>query len=56
VLFVGLAALTAQTRSDATRAALAGTASLALLLLWPAAGALGAIAVAVAVSSLVKAP
>jgi predicted branched-subunit amino acid permease len=55
VLFVGLAALTAQTRSDATRAVLAGTASVALLLLWPAAGALGAIAVAVAVSSVVKA-
>ena len=56
VLFVGLAALTAQTRSDATRAVLAGMASVALLLLWPAAGAIGAIAVAVAVSSVVKAP
>lgn len=56
VLFVGLAALTSQTRSDTGRAALAGAASIVLLLAWPAAGALGAIAVAVGVSSVVTAP
>lgn len=56
VLFVGLAALTAQTRSDAARAVLAGSASVGLLLMWPAAGALGAIAVAVVVSCVVRSP
>lgn len=50
VLFVGLAALTARTRSDATRAGIAGGASIVLLLVWPGAGALGAIGVAVLVS------
>lgn len=56
VLFVGLAALTAATRPDATRALLAGGAALALLLAWPGAGALGVIAVAVAVATVVPAP
>lgn len=52
VLFVGLAALTTRTRSDLARAAVAGGVSLALLALVPAAGALGAIAVAVAVAAV----
>lgn len=56
VLFVGLAALTARTRSDTVRALLAGLIGLALLLVVPSAGALGAIAVAVAVASVVRAP
>jgi predicted branched-subunit amino acid permease len=56
VLFVGLAALTAVTRSDAVRALLAGAGSLGLLLAWPAAGALGAIAVALLVATLVSTP
>lgn len=55
VLFVGLAALTVSTRSDAARALLAGGAGLGLLLAWPGAGALGAIAVAVAVAAVVPA-
>lgn len=50
VLFVGLAALTAASRSDGVRAMLAGVASLGLLLAWPEAGALGVIGVAIAVS------
>jgi predicted branched-subunit amino acid permease len=54
VLFVGLAALTAATGSDAVRGVLAGAAAVALLLVWPGAGALGAIAVAIAVSALVR--
>ncbi len=56
VLFVGLAALTAVSRSDGVRAVFAGVASVGLLLVWPAAGALGAIAVAVIVSLVVRAP
>lgn len=55
VLFVGLAALVASTRADAGRAVLAGVAALALLLVWPGAGALGAIAVALAVAAVVPA-
>jgi predicted branched-subunit amino acid permease len=54
VLFVGLAALTAASRSDGVRALLAGAASLGLLLAWPEAGALGAIAVAIFVTCAVK--
>lgn len=50
VLFVGLAALTAATRADGVRALAAGAAALVLLVAWPGAGAVGAIAVAVAVS------
>jgi predicted branched-subunit amino acid permease len=56
VLFVGLAALTASTRRDGVRALLAGGASLGLLVAWPDAGALGVIAVAVAVTVVVAAP
>lgn len=56
VLFVGLAALTTSTRSDAARALLAGGVSLGVLLAWPGAGAIGAIAVAVAVAALVRTP
>jgi predicted branched-subunit amino acid permease len=56
VLFVGLAALTTVTRADSARALLAGAASLGLLLAWPGAGALGAIAVAIAVAAVVPAP
>jgi predicted branched-subunit amino acid permease len=55
VLFVGLAALTATTRNDVIRALLAGSASLGVLVLWPAAGALGALAVAIAVATIVPA-
>lgn len=46
VLFVGLAALTARGRSDAYRAVASGLSSIALLVAWPAAGALGCMAVA----------
>lgn len=56
VLFIGLAALTTATRSDTVRALLAGGVALGLLLVWPGAGALGAIAVAVAVATVVPAP
>jgi predicted branched-subunit amino acid permease len=56
VLFVGLAALTTVTHADTARALLAGAASLGLLLAWPGAGALGAIAVAIAVAAMVPAP
>jgi predicted branched-subunit amino acid permease len=52
VLFVGLAALTATTRSDTVRAVLAGGAALGLLLVWPGAGALGAITVAIAAAAV----
>ena len=52
VLFVGLAALTAATRSDVARALLAGGLALGLLLVWPGAGALGAIAVAIVVTAV----
>jgi predicted branched-subunit amino acid permease len=55
VLFVGLAALTVGSRSDAARAVVAGGASVGLLLAWPAAGALGVMGVAVVVSLLVRA-
>lgn len=55
VLFVGLAALTARTRSDAMRALLAGGAAVALLVVWPGAGALGAIGVAIVVAAGVPA-
>lgn len=51
VLFVGLAGLTTTTRADARRALVAGAAALALLLVWPGAGALGAIGVALAVAA-----
>jgi predicted branched-subunit amino acid permease len=53
VLFVGLAALTVRVRADAGRALVAGAASFGLLLAWPEAGVLGAIAVAVIVASSV---
>lgn len=56
VLFVGLAALTTTTRSDVARALLAGLCSLGLLLAWPAAGALGAIAVALVAAAIVPSP
>lgn len=55
VLFVGLAALTARTRPDAMRALLAGGAAVALLVVWPGAGALGAIGVAIVVAAGVAA-
>jgi predicted branched-subunit amino acid permease len=51
VLFIGLAAVTAAHRSDAARAIVASGASLVLLLAWPGAGMLGALAVAVAVAT-----
>jgi predicted branched-subunit amino acid permease len=54
VLFVGLCALTATTRSDVGRAVLAAAACVGLLLVVPGAGALGAIAVAVVVSLVVR--
>lgn len=56
VLFIGLAALTTATRSDTVRALLAGGVALGLLLVWPGAGALGAIAVAIAIATVVPAP
>lgn len=49
VLFVGLAALTSRSAADVRRTLLAGGASLALLTIWPEGGALGCMAVAVAV-------
>lgn len=52
VLFVGLAALAARSRADATRSLIAGVAALALLVAVPSAGAAAAIAVAVAVATL----
>lgn len=52
VLFVGLAALTARTRGDGVRAAMAAVVTLGLLLAWPALGALGAVAVAAAVAAV----
>jgi len=51
VLFIGLAALTATSRADRIRAVAAGIGAGALLLVWPAAGALGAITVAIAVAA-----
>jgi predicted branched-subunit amino acid permease len=54
VLFVGLSALTSTTRSDVGRAVLAGSASLGFLVVWPSSGALGAIAIAVVVSCVVR--
>ncbi|MGH8929210.1 MAG: AzlC family ABC transporter permease [Egibacteraceae bacterium] len=56
VLFVGLAALTVATRADIMRALLAGGAALVLLLAWPGAGALGAIAVAITVAAVLPNP
>ena len=52
MLLMGLAALTAATRSDATRALLAGGLALGLLLIWPGAGALGVIVVAIVVAAV----
>jgi branched chain amino acid efflux pump len=51
VLFVGLAAVTARTRADASRAIVAGLAATSVLLAAPGAGVLGAVAVAMAVAS-----
>lgn len=56
VLFVGLAALTTGSRVDALRALLAGGASISLLLVWPGAGVLGVLLVAVAVAGTVSRP
>lgn len=56
VLFVGLTALTTATRGDAGRAVLAGGSAVAVLLAWPAVGALGAIAIAVTVAATVRVP
>jgi hypothetical protein len=53
---VALAALTTATRSDTVRALLAGGVALGLLLVWPGAGALGAIAVAIAVATVMPPP
>ncbi|UDY35096.1 AzlC family ABC transporter permease [Dermatobacter hominis] len=50
VLFIGLAAVTSAGADGAGRAVLAGVAALVLLVLWPGAGVLGAIAVAVGVA------
>jgi predicted branched-subunit amino acid permease len=52
VLFIGLAAVTASTWRDAVLAAGAGAAAAVLLIAAPAAGALGAIAAAIAVAWL----
>lgn len=48
VLFVGLAALTARSWHDSLRAVVAGVVAVALLLVWPEAGALGCMGVAAA--------
>jgi predicted branched-subunit amino acid permease len=50
VLFIGLAAVTAAAPDDARRAVLAGSAAFVLLVAWPGAGVLGAIAIAVLVA------
>lgn len=55
VLFIGLTALTITSRTDAGRAVLAGAAAVGLLV-WPAAGALGAIVVALTVTVAIPAP
>lgn len=52
VLFIGLAAVTASTWQDAVLAAGAGAAAAVLLIVAPAAGVLGALAVAIAVAWL----
>lgn len=56
VLFVGLTALTTASNADTRRALLAGVTSLALLSLWPAAGAVGALLVALVVAATRKDP
>lgn len=55
VLFIGLAALTASTCGDGARSVLAAAATLGLLVLVPAAGALGAVAAALLVATVVTA-
>jgi predicted branched-subunit amino acid permease len=52
VLFIGLAAVTATDRGAVARAVLAGVSCLVLLSVWPGAGVLGALAVAVAVAAV----
>jgi len=52
VLFVGLAALASSGRADGVSAVVAGCVALGLLIAWPAAGALGAIAVAIVVAAV----
>jgi branched chain amino acid efflux pump len=52
VLFIGLAAVTASTWRDAVRAAGAGAAAAVLLVVAPAVGVLGALAVAITVASV----
>ena len=47
VLFIGLTALAASGRLDVIRSVAAASGTVALLLLWPEAGALGAIGVAI---------
>lgn len=56
VLFVGLAALTARRRTDVVRAGVAGLGSVVLLVLWPAADAIGVLAIALVVSCLGRRP
>jgi predicted branched-subunit amino acid permease len=51
VLFIGLAALTARDLPQVARAAIAGVMALALLLLWPAAGVVGAVGIAIVVAA-----
>jgi predicted branched-subunit amino acid permease len=50
VLFVGLTALTTRTRGDVARSLIAALGAVALIALWPQAGALGAVAVAMLVA------
>jgi hypothetical protein len=50
VLFVGLTALTTRTRGDVARSLIAALGAAALIALWPQAGALGAVAVAMLVA------
>lgn len=52
VLFVGLAALTVRGRGDLMRGLAAGACALVVALAWPAAGAVGAVVVAVLVAAV----
>lgn len=56
VLFIGLAALTGSTINDAVRAVLSGLMTLGLVAVWPEAGALGAIGVAILVAAVLARP
>lgn len=54
ILFIGLSALTCRTRADAGRAVVAGLVTVVLLVAVPAAGALGAILVAIGAAATMQ--